>query len=346
MSTNPGSVIGTNAAYGGRTSVKAFNDDLAMLLGAGILSGWGCLPKAEMTVQLGGDGSARDVAVAENVTGDRITINNRAEMPVEVTIDGAPESGSRIDLIVAYVNDPPTSSGSYVDNPDTCGLLVVSGIPSENPVAPSDGDIRTAITMDGASGETAFYVVLASVMVEAGVTNITADDITPGKNVSIKETATVDEELDATSNNPIANKTVAQAVDALNSSVRGLGTDINSLDAAVDALNSSVRGLDTDIDNLDANLRAYEGSAEIYTIAKTQWMEGGDSIEPFKYTATIEAAHSLSAKTIIELINNDAVIFAKYGFSIGGVSGQIITIYSFELPEGPVSLTVNYKEVA
>ena len=325
MSTNPGSVIGTNAAYGGRTSVKAFNDDLAMLLGAGILSGWECLPKAEMTVQLGGSGSARDVAVAENVTGDRITINNRAEMPVEVTIDEAPESGSRIDLIVAYVNDPPTSSGTYVDNPDTCGLLVVSGIPSENPVAPSDGDIRTAITMDGVSGETAFYVVLASVMVEAGVTNITAEDITPGRNVSIKETATVDEELDATSNNSIANKAVAQAVDALNSSVRGLGTDIN---------------------NLDANLRAYEGSAEIYTIAKTQWTEGGDSIEPFKYAATIEAAHSLSAKTIIELINNDAVIFAKYGFSIGGVSGQIITIYSFELPEGPVSLTVNYKEVA
>lgn len=325
MSTNPGSVIGTNAAYGGRTSVKAFNDSLAMLLGAGILSGWECSPKAEMTIQLGGNGSARDVAVAENATGDRITINNRSEMPIEVAIGEAPESGSRIDLIVAYVNDPPTSSGSYVDNPDTCGLLVVSGIPSENPVAPSDGDIRTAITMDGASGETAFYVVLASVMVEAGVTNITADDIAPGKNVSIKETATVDEELDATSNNPIANKAVAQAVDALN---------------------SSVRGLDNDIDNLDANIRAYEGSAEIYTIAKTQWMEGGGSIEPFKYTATIEAAHSLSAKTIIELINNDAVIFAKYGFSIGGVSGQIITIYSFELPEGPVSLTVNYKEVA
>ena len=277
MSTNPGSVIGTNAAYGGRTSVKAFNDSLAMLLGAGILSGWECSPKAEMTIQLGGNGSARDVAVAENATGDRITINNRSEMPIEVAIGEAPESGNRIDLIVAYVNDPPTSSGSYVDNPDTCGLIVVSGTVSEIPTAPTDGDIRTAITLDGASGETAFYVVLASVTVAAGVTNITADDIENGQNVSLK---------------------------------------------------------------------AYEGVNEAYTIAVSQWSAASSDIDPFKYEVTVTATHTLMNKTMAELINDEAVSFAKYGFSIGSISGQNITFYSLKLPEQSVMLKINYKEVA
>ena len=53
--TNPNNAVGTNAAYGGRTSVNAFNDDLT-IYSRGILSGWACSPKSGMTVQIGGNG--------------------------------------------------------------------------------------------------------------------------------------------------------------------------------------------------------------------------------------------------------------------------------------------------
>ena len=75
MATNPNNAIGTNAAYGGRTSANAFNDVLAGFA-RGVLSGWNCVPNSGLTVSIGGDGSIRDVAVAENNTGDKISINN------------------------------------------------------------------------------------------------------------------------------------------------------------------------------------------------------------------------------------------------------------------------------
>lgn len=299
MSTNPGSSIGTNAAYGGRTSVKAFNDSLAMLPSRGILSGWGCAPVSGMTVQLGGDEINRDVAIAEDAVGNRISINNRSEMPIEVTLAEAAEGGARVDLIVAYVVDPPTSSGTYADNPDACGLIVVSGTTSSSPEAPDDGAIRTAITLDGESGETAYYVVLASVLVGSGATMITADDITGGEKVGIQD-ITADSSFSTTSNKPVANKVVTAAV---------------------------------------------VGETETYIIPTSRWTNRSD-LGAFKYAANVSVAHQITSGTIVELINDNAVSFAEYGFSVGSVSGQMVAIYAVKPPEVSVTLKINYKEVA
>jgi len=177
--TNPNNSIGTNAAYGGRTSVNAFNDDLAAF-SRGILSGWGCTPNTGLTVSLGGDGNNRDVAVAEDNIGDRTTINNISGSPVNVTLAAAPGSNSRIDAIVAYVDNPPQGSSTVADNPEACGIIAVSGTAAASPVAPTENTIRSAITADGASGTTAYYVVLAYITMAAGTTDIVADNITAG----------------------------------------------------------------------------------------------------------------------------------------------------------------------
>ena len=50
------------------------------------------------------------------------------------------------------------------------------------PVAPNESAIRTAITADGASGTTAYYVVLATITVATGTTDISATDIKAGSN--------------------------------------------------------------------------------------------------------------------------------------------------------------------
>lgn len=185
MATNPNNAVGTNAAYGGRTSVKAFNDVLGVFNGRGILSGWGTVPSSGMTVAVGGNGSIRDVAIAENNTGDRTTINNISENPVLITIPAAPASNSRYDLIVAYVDNPPNGVSTVADNPGAVGIIVVSGTAAASPTVPSDGDIRSAITVDGGSGATAYYVIIATVLVASGTTDITSNMITAGASAQI-----------------------------------------------------------------------------------------------------------------------------------------------------------------
>ena len=169
--TNPNNAIGTNAAYSGRTSVNAFNDDLAAY-SRGVLSGWNCQVDTGLTVLLGGGNSVRDVAIAEDNAGNKTTINNISLDEVSVTLDTAPGANSRIDAIVAYVDNPPQGSDSTADNPEACGIIPVAGTPAVDPQAPDDNAIRTAITADGASGTTAYYVVLATVTVPTGTTDL------------------------------------------------------------------------------------------------------------------------------------------------------------------------------
>ena len=180
--TNPNNAVGTNAAYGGRTSVNAFNDDLT-IYSRGILSGWGCSPKSGMTVQIGGNGADRDAAVAEDNAGNKTSINNISGSPIDVTIPAAPATNNRIDLIVAYADNPPSGTSTVVDNPAACGIIVVSGTAAASPTPPTNATIRSAITADGASGSTAYYVILAQIRVGTGVTTIGSGVITQGTKV-------------------------------------------------------------------------------------------------------------------------------------------------------------------
>lgn len=178
MSTNPNNSVGTNGAYGGRTSVKAFNDILGVLSGRGVLSGWAVSPDNGMTVSVGGVAGKRDVAILEDNNGNRTTANNINEVPILIDIPAAPASNSRIDSIVLYVDNPPQGTANAVDNPAACGLIVVSSDIAGTPTPPSDTAIRAAITADGASGSTAFFCVVADIRIAAGTTNITTNMIT------------------------------------------------------------------------------------------------------------------------------------------------------------------------
>lgn len=178
--TNPGDAVGTNGGYGGRTSVNAFNDILAAFSGRGIVQGWQCVPKGGMTVALGGQDLVRDVAIVENDIGQCTTLNNISTQPIDITLSAAPTLGSRIDVIVGYVTNPPDSNGELIDNPDACGLIAVESVVTTNPTAPDEAMIREAITADGGSGVNAYYVVLATVNIGTGMTTITNTEITPG----------------------------------------------------------------------------------------------------------------------------------------------------------------------
>lgn len=188
--TNPDNAVGTNAAYGGRTSVNAFNDDLSAW-SRGVMSGWACTPDGGLVVSLGGNGTDRDVAVAEDNIGNKTSINNISGSPITLTMSAAPGAGTRIDSVVAYVDASPQGEATVTDNYGACGLIVVQGTPSSTPAAPSDNDIRSAITSDGASGPTAYYVVLANINMASGTTDITDGEITAGDVAQLSGTGVV-----------------------------------------------------------------------------------------------------------------------------------------------------------
>lgn len=175
--TNPNNAVGTNAAFGGRTSVNAFND-VASVLSRGIITGWVCSAGGGMSVNIGGTADTRDVAIALDNSGNKTTINNISDASINLTIDAAPAANSRYDVVVAYVDNPAIGNSTDVDNPGACGIIVVKGTASSSPVVPNESAIRTAITSDGASGSTAYYVVLAQITVGAGTTVIASGNIT------------------------------------------------------------------------------------------------------------------------------------------------------------------------
>ena len=224
--TNPGNAVGTNGAYGGRTSVNAFNDNLAGYKGRGILSGWACVPKSGLTVALGGSGTTRDVAIAEDDIGNKTTVNNISQQPIDITLEAAPTLGQRIDRIVAYVNNPPENTAGSIDNPDACGLIAVTGeIAENNPVPPTESQIRAAIGADGGVSTTAYYVVLATVSILQGATDIVSDNIQGGNKIG---SITVDAALNPLSENPVQNKVIVEALGDISSILEEInGEEVN-----------------------------------------------------------------------------------------------------------------------
>ncbi len=188
MATNPNNAIGTNAAFGGRTSPNAFNDVLACFEGRGILGGWQCLPGNNMVVTLGGQSGVRDVAVAEDNAGNKTTIDNISQQPIELEIATASTTSASTDFIVGYVNNPPEGTATAGDNPGACGLIDVRG---SGTTAPTEAQIRAAITADGGTGTTAYYVVLATISVPAGATAITDTNIFQGDKSRTNDYATL-----------------------------------------------------------------------------------------------------------------------------------------------------------
>lgn len=179
MSTNPNSALGTNGAYGGRTSVDAFNDVLQTFNGRGVLSGFKCSPSSGMNVTVGGATGVRDVAIAEDPNGNRTTINNISGAGVSVKMATASTSSARTDVIVAYVNKPAQVSSTTIDNPSAVGIIAVVGTAGSS-AAPTDSKIRTAIASDGGTGSTAYYTIIATITIPANTTTITSSMITQG----------------------------------------------------------------------------------------------------------------------------------------------------------------------
>lgn len=204
--TNPNNAVGTPAAFSGRTSVKAFNN-ITGAFTPGIINGWGCAPVSGLTVAVGGSAGIRDIAVAEDANGNRTTISNISEAPIEVAMGSSPATYNRIDAIVAYVEPSPTGDNSTQDNPMACGIIPVAGTAAANPAQPTDAQIRAAITTDGGTGASAYYCILALITRTPGQTTIASGNIIPAIRSLIHSTM-------AATFQPAGNTTVAVSTSA------------------------------------------------------------------------------------------------------------------------------------
>ena len=176
--TNPDNIVRVRARNGGRASVYEANG-WAQAYTAGLIEGHGVTQNtsADMNVLVGGSGSKPDVILAENPSGYKIALDLVGQQPIAIT---APASNSRISAVVAYTDDLSlaTTQDTVTGSPASCGLIVVNGTASVSPSEPSDAQIRTAITSDGATGSQAAYCVIATILVANDTTIITNSMIT------------------------------------------------------------------------------------------------------------------------------------------------------------------------
>lgn len=135
--------------------------------------------------------------------------------------------------------------------------------------------------------------------------------------------------VNGTAATPDANKNVNITVPTPPTVVQTTGTsttDVMSQNAVTNALASK-----EDV-----------GTTETLTIATSDWAALASS-DPYDYSATVTAATTIGANSLVELINDQAVLFAAHGFAIGAISGQSVTIYSVGQPSASVSLKINVK---
>lgn len=171
--TNPDNIVRVRARNGGRASVYEANG-WGQAYSSGLLEGNGVVQNtvADMNVLVGGSTTKPDVVLAENPAGYRIALDLVGQQPIAIT---APATNSRISAIVAYTDDLSLESteDTITGSPASCGLIVVNGTAGSEPSEPTDSQIRTAITADGATGSQAAYAIIATIEVASDTTIIT-----------------------------------------------------------------------------------------------------------------------------------------------------------------------------
>ena len=87
----------------------------------------------------------------------------------------------------------------------------------------------------------------------------------------------------------------------------------------------------------------YKVESENVTVSEDSWERIPDeSVEPYIFSSVVQVQHTIGENTKVELINNNAVMFAQYGFAIADADEEYITFYSVKKPSNDVSLRVEF----
>jgi len=175
--TNPGKIVRLRSRPNGRGSVYEANM-WAQQHSDGLFSGRGVIRNtvADMNVLVGGTTDNPDVVLGKLPSGFLVALDIVGQQVIRIT---APSSNKRIASVVAYSDNIALNSTdtNTTGSPSSCGLIVVYGSTSATPVAPTESQIRQAVTQDGATGSQAVIAVIANITTESSTTTITDEMI-------------------------------------------------------------------------------------------------------------------------------------------------------------------------
>jgi hypothetical protein len=175
--TNPGKIVRLRSRPNGHGSVYEANM-WAQQHSDGLFSGRGVVRNtvADMNVLVGGTTDNPDVVLGRLPSGFLIALDIVGQQVIRIT---APSSNKRIASVVAYSDNIALNSTdtNTTGSPSSCGLIVVYGPTSATPVAPTESQIRQAVTQDGATGSQAVIAVIANITTESSTTTITDEMI-------------------------------------------------------------------------------------------------------------------------------------------------------------------------
>ena len=121
----------------------------------------------------------------------------------------------------------------------------------------------------------------------------------------------------------------------------GAGTSSNGFS------NSSYRVLGGLYDGQDAHDAATVGQLRGETILVTASVQNWTTLQgqsPYTYSNTVAiTSPTIGANSIVELINNQPALFAKYGLAIGAVYGQNVTLFSIGMPTADFNFSLNIR---
>ena len=175
--TNPGKIVRLRSRPNGHGSVYEANMWVQQH-SDGLFSGRGVVRNtvADMNVLVGGTTDNPDVVLGKLPSGFLIALDIVGQQVIRIT---APSSNKRIASVVAYSDNIALNSTdtNTTGSPSSCGLIVVYGSTSATPVAPTESQIRQAVTQDGATGSQAVIAVIANITTESSTTTITDEMI-------------------------------------------------------------------------------------------------------------------------------------------------------------------------
>lgn len=175
--TNPGKIVRLRSRPNGHGSVYEANM-WAQQHSDGLFSGRGVVRNtvADMNVLVGGTTDNPDVVLGKLPSGFLIALDIVGQQVIRIT---APSANKRIASVVAYSDNIALNSTdtNTTGSPSSCGLIVVYGSTSATPVAPTESQIRQAVTQDGATGSQAVIAVIANITTESFTTTITDEMI-------------------------------------------------------------------------------------------------------------------------------------------------------------------------
>ena len=116
----------------------------------------------------------------------------------------------------------------------------------------------------------------------------------------------------------------------------------SALSSPNDTLPKPITRVEMLLDKAVNYIKDIGGIVDVESYAISAWTPLASS-SPYTYKATVTATYTIGNDTTVELINDQAVLFAKYGFAIGEISGQTVTIYSIGVPDINVTLEVEYR---